>query len=160
MKPTNPSLPRRIAGVCAIALAVSVVAYLIWRAQSTSQTGRSVGDVLPIDGSAVANVMQSGESATPVYLPSSKQASPGTLRYLIGAPRRYHWHHAIATKGQFNFANLSPLMDLLFGTYHDPKHMPAEVGIVEPFARNYVAALAEPLLPRKLLSRWASWHWR
>ena len=84
-----------------------------------------------------------------IFIHSNTTLSPGPLRYLIGAPRLHHWHHAIETKGQVNFANLSPLMDLLFGTYHDPGRMPRRVGIAEPFRRNYVAALLEPLLPRR-----------
>lgn len=46
-------------------------------------------------------------------------------------------------------------MDLMFGTYYDPRRMPARVGIEEPFPRNYVAALVEPMLPRWLF-RWRS----
>lgn len=84
-----------------------------------------------------------------IFIHSNTTLSPGPLRYLIGAPRLHHWHHAVETRGQVNFANLSPLMDLLFGTYHDPKRMPEKVGIDEPFARNYAMALFEPLLPRR-----------
>jgi hypothetical protein len=46
------------------------------------------------------------------------------------------------------------LMDLMFGTYYDPRGMPARVGIEEPFPCNYVAALVEPMVPR-----W-SFRWR
>lgn len=89
-----------------------------------------------------------------IFIHSNTTLSPGPLRYLIGAPRLHHWHHAIAQRGQVNFANLSPLMDLMFGTYYDPRRMPKEVGIGEPFERNYVAALAAPMLPR----RWRFWR--
>tara|TARA_R110002072_G_scaffold4174_1_gene29379 strand:+ start:84942 stop:85724 length:783 start_codon:yes stop_codon:yes gene_type:complete len=89
-----------------------------------------------------------------IFIHSNTTLSPGPLRYLVGAPRLHHWHHAIATKGQVNFANLSPLMDLLFGTYYDPRRMPERVGIEEPFARNYVAALVEPMVPK----RWQFWR--
>lgn len=89
-----------------------------------------------------------------IFIHSNTTLSPGPLRYLLGAPRLHHWHHAIETKGQVNFANLSPLMDLLFGTYYDPRRMPERVGIEEPFARNYVAALVEPMLPK----RWHFWR--
>lgn len=89
-----------------------------------------------------------------IFIHSNTTLSPGPLRYVIGAPRLHHWHHAIEKKGQVNFANLSPLMDLMFGTYYDPRRMPVQVGIQEPFARNYVAALVEPMLPR----RWQFWR--
>lgn len=86
-----------------------------------------------------------------IFIHSNTNVDPGPLRYLIGAPRLHHWHHAVSTRGMVNFANLSPLMDLLFGTYHDPRRMPKKVGITEPFERNYVAALITPLLPNR-------WH--
>ncbi|MFN3241818.1 MAG: sterol desaturase family protein [Planctomycetota bacterium] len=87
-----------------------------------------------------------------IFIHSNTNVDPGPLRYLIGAPRLHHWHHAIATRGMVNFANLSPLMDLAFGTYHDPRRMPKKVGIAEPFERNYITALLAPLLPRRRLA--------
>ncbi|MFK7741423.1 MAG: sterol desaturase family protein [Planctomycetota bacterium] len=91
-----------------------------------------------------------------IFIHSNTTLSPGPLRYLIGAPRLHHWHHALATRGQVNFANLSPLMDLLFGTYHDSKRMPDAVGVDEPFERNYARALLVPMVPEQWLSRRAS----
>jgi sterol desaturase/sphingolipid hydroxylase (fatty acid hydroxylase superfamily) len=84
-----------------------------------------------------------------IFIHSNTALDPGPLRYLLGAPRLHHWHHAVATRGKVNYANLSPLMDLLFGTYHDPRRMPDAVGVDEPFARGYVRALLEPLLPQR-----------
>ena len=71
------------------------------------------------------------------------------LQALLGAPRLHHWHHALDGGGRVNFANLSPLMDVLFGTWHDPGTWPERVGIREPFARSYAGAMLEPLLPRR-----------
>ena len=71
------------------------------------------------------------------------------LRVLLGAPRLHHWHHAIEGGGRVNFANLSPLLDVLFGTWHDPGRMPDRIGLTEPFARSYLGALVEPLLPQR-----------
>ena len=88
-----------------------------------------------------------------IFIHSNTTLDPGPLRYLLGAPRLHHWHHAIATRGQVNFANLSPLMDLLFGTYHDPRRMPDRVGIDEQHQRGYVGALVEPLVPQRWLRR-------
>ncbi|MCR9248341.1 MAG: sterol desaturase family protein [bacterium] len=91
-----------------------------------------------------------------IYIHSNCSLTPGPLRYLIGAPRLHHWHHAIEARGQVNFANLSPLMDLMFGTYHDPGHMPARVGIGEPAPKGYVSQLVDPLLPGVLRKRLAT----
>lgn len=90
-----------------------------------------------------------------VFIHSNCTLSPGPLRVLLGAPRLHHWHHAIEGGGRVNFANLSPLMDVLFGTWHDPGRMPERIGIAEPFARGYVGALVEPLLPRRVPGRGA-----
>lgn len=85
-----------------------------------------------------------------IYIHSNVSLTPGPLRYLIGAPRLHHWHHAIDGTGHRNYANLSPLMDLMFGTYYDPGHMPARVGITEPHARGYFGQLLDPMLPARL----------
>ncbi|MCA9322254.1 MAG: sterol desaturase family protein [Planctomycetes bacterium] len=83
-----------------------------------------------------------------IYIHSNSSLDPGPLRYLLGAPRLHHWHHERSIGGRVNFANLSPLMDLLFGTYHDPRHMPEHYGLDEPISHNYVAQIIDPLLPR------------
>lgn len=84
-----------------------------------------------------------------VFIHSNCRLTPGPLRFLLGAPRLHHWHHAIDGGGRVNFANLSPLMDLCFGTYHDPGHFPGRLGIDEPHRRGYVGALLEPLVPAR-----------
>lgn len=83
-----------------------------------------------------------------IYIHSNVRLPLGPLRMLIGAPELHHWHHA---KERFsgNYANLSPLMDLLFGTYRHPDHEPVELGLVEPFPRSYLGQLIHPILPRK-----------
>lgn len=88
-----------------------------------------------------------------VYIHSNVALTPGPLRYLIGAPRLHHWHHAITHSGRVNFANLSPLMDLMFGTFHDPGHMPRQYGVPDRVSHNYFAQLIEPFRPRKARGR-------
>ncbi|MDF1702155.1 MAG: sterol desaturase family protein [Planctomycetota bacterium] len=82
-----------------------------------------------------------------IYIHSNVALEPGPLRYLLGSPRLHHWHHEIDRGGRVNFANLSPLMDLLFGTYYDPGHMPERYGIPADVSHNYVVQLVDPLLP-------------
>ncbi|MEN8678719.1 MAG: hypothetical protein ABF391_01605, partial [Akkermansiaceae bacterium] len=48
-----------------------------------------------------------------------------------------------------NYANISPLMDLLFGTYRCPEHEPEAFGIHEPIPRTYWGQLIYPMLPRR-----------
>lgn len=75
-----------------------------------------------------------------VYIHSNVRLPIGPLRWFIGAPELHHWHH---DKNQHagNYANLSPLMDILFGTYTCPDHEPEAFGIVEPTSDNYVGQL-------------------
>lgn len=80
-----------------------------------------------------------------LYIHSNVALTPGPLRYLLGAPRLHHWHHEFEHCGRVNFANLSPLMDLAFGTFHDPGTMPKRYGIRESAPRGYVAQLVAPL---------------
>lgn len=84
-----------------------------------------------------------------IYIHSNTSLTPGPLRYLIGAPRLHHWHHEKERGGRVNFANLSPLMDLMFGTYHDPGHMPKRYGIEEDASHNYFVQLVAPLRLRR-----------
>ena len=84
-----------------------------------------------------------------LYIHSNVRLDPGPLRYLLGSPRLHHWHHDLARGGRVNFANLSPLMDLLFGTYYDPRHMPERYGIPDTVSHGYVAQMIAPLLPRR-----------
>jgi hypothetical protein len=66
----------------------------------------------------------------------------------VGAPELHHWHHDRA-RDAGNYANISPLMDVLFGTYRCPDHEPEHFGINEPCPRSYLSHLVRPLLPRK-----------
>ncbi len=83
-----------------------------------------------------------------IYIHSNVKLPIGPLRVLIGAPELHHWHHA---RDRFagNYANLSPIMDWVFGTYRHPGHEPDQFGIKEPFPKSYAAQLLHPLLPRK-----------
>jgi len=91
-----------------------------------------------------------------LYIHSNCSLTPGPLRYVLGAPRLHHWHHELERGGRVNFANLSPLMDLLFGTFYDPGHMPERYGIGQPVRRPYVWQLVDPLLPERVARRLAN----
>lgn len=82
-----------------------------------------------------------------LYIHSNIALSPGPLRYLLGSSRLHHWHHDLGTGGRYNYANLSPLMDLMFGTFYDPRRMPEEYGIEDEVHHNYFRQLLDPLLP-------------
>jgi sterol desaturase/sphingolipid hydroxylase (fatty acid hydroxylase superfamily) len=82
-----------------------------------------------------------------IYIHSNVRLPIGPLRMLIGAPELHHWHHD-RDRDAGNYANISPLMDLLFGTYRCPDHEPEIFGIKEPIARSYLGQMLHPFLLR------------
>lgn len=83
-----------------------------------------------------------------IYIHSNVRLPIGKLKMLIGAPELHHWHHD-KERDRGNYANLSPLMDILFGTYTCPPHEPEEFGVKEKTPDNYAGQLLEPIVGRK-----------
>jgi sterol desaturase/sphingolipid hydroxylase (fatty acid hydroxylase superfamily) len=83
-----------------------------------------------------------------IYIHSNVRLPIGPLRMLIGAPELHHWHHD-RDRDAGNYANISPLMDILFGTYRCPDHEPEHFGLNEPTPKTYLGHMIRPLLPRK-----------
>lgn len=81
-----------------------------------------------------------------IYIHSNVRLPLGPLRIFIGAPELHHWHHDRA-RNAGNYANISPLMDILFGTYRCPDHEPEAFGISEPIQRSYLGQLIHPFKP-------------
>jgi sterol desaturase/sphingolipid hydroxylase (fatty acid hydroxylase superfamily) len=84
------------------------------------------------------------------FIHSNTNFGLGAFKYILGSPRLHHWHHDINNNSNCNYANLMPVMDVIFGTFYDPGKMPAKYGIKEPFPRNYFLQILTPLLPEKL----------
>lgn len=82
-----------------------------------------------------------------IYIHSNVRLPIGPVRMLIGSPELHHWHHD-RDRDAGNYANISPLMDLLFGTYRCPDHEPERFGIHEPTPASYLGFLVQPLLPK------------
>lgn len=81
-----------------------------------------------------------------IYIHSNVRLPIGKLKILIGAPELHHWHHD-KERDRGNYANISPLMDIIFGTYVCPPHEPENFGIKETFPKNYIGQLIKPLIP-------------
>jgi sterol desaturase/sphingolipid hydroxylase (fatty acid hydroxylase superfamily) len=92
-----------------------------------------------------------------IYIHSNVRLSIGPLRMLIGAPELHHWHHD-RDRDAGNYANISPLMDILFGTYRCPDHEPESFGIYEKSPRTYLGHMIEPLLPKRRAAYKAKAH--
>src|SRR5262245_34183732 len=83
-----------------------------------------------------------------IYIHSNVRLPIGSLRMILGAPELHHWHHD-RNRDAGNYANISPLMDILFGTYRCPDHEPERFGINEPTPSTYLGYMVQPLLPRQ-----------
>lgn len=78
-----------------------------------------------------------------IYIHSNVRLPIGPLRLLIGAPELHHWHHD-KDRNAGNYANISPIMDVLFGTYTCPDHEPEAVGVHEPMPKTYLGHMLHP----------------
>jgi len=78
-----------------------------------------------------------------IFIHSNVRLPIGPLRILIGAPELHHWHHDRA-RDAGNYANLSPIMDLVFGTYRCPDHEPEAFGVHETIPKTYLGQLLHP----------------
>jgi sterol desaturase/sphingolipid hydroxylase (fatty acid hydroxylase superfamily) len=68
----------------------------------------------------------------------------GPLKWLLGSPQLHHFHHARA-RPSYNFANVAPFLDVVFGTHHDPgPDAVYALGTDEVSARSYMGHLAAP----------------
>jgi sterol desaturase/sphingolipid hydroxylase (fatty acid hydroxylase superfamily) len=83
-----------------------------------------------------------------VYIHSNVRLPIGPLRMLVGAPELHHWHHD-RDRDAGNYANISPLMDVIFGTYRCPGHEPEAFGVREPMPRGYLAQMMYPFFPAR-----------
>src|SRR5215831_16991218 len=81
-----------------------------------------------------------------IYIHSNVRLPIGPLRALVGAPELHHWHHSREREAG-NYANISPIMDLLFGTYRCPPHEPEAFGISQPIPMSYIGQLLHPFRP-------------
>lgn len=83
-----------------------------------------------------------------IYIHSNVRLPMGPLKMLVGAPQLHHWHHD-KSRDAGNYANISPLMDLLFGTYRCPDHEPESFGLAEPISSSYLGQMLDPLRPKR-----------
>src|SRR5438128_1611005 len=78
-----------------------------------------------------------------IYIHSNVRLPIGPLRVLLGSPETHHWHHD-RDRDAGNYANVSPLMDILFGTYRCPDHEPEHFGLHEPPPSTYLGHMVHP----------------
>ncbi|WP_198658949.1 sterol desaturase family protein [Winogradskyella tangerina] len=87
-----------------------------------------------------------------IYIHSNVRLPIGPLRILIGAPELHHWHHDLDRRAG-NYANISPIMDVIFGTYKCLDKEPEKFGIKEESPKTYLGQLVEPMLPKQVWNK-------
>lgn len=90
-----------------------------------------------------------------IYIHSNVRLNIGIVKKIIGSPDLHHWHHD-RERDRGNYANISPLMDIVFGTYICPDTEPEEFGIKEKFPTTYIGQLLKPILPNVIWNQLAS----
>jgi sterol desaturase/sphingolipid hydroxylase (fatty acid hydroxylase superfamily) len=83
-----------------------------------------------------------------IFLHSNVRLPLGPIRMLIGSPELHHWHHS-RERESGNYANISPLMDVIFGTYNCPDHDPDAFGLGESYPSSYLGQLLHPFRRRR-----------
>jgi sterol desaturase/sphingolipid hydroxylase (fatty acid hydroxylase superfamily) len=70
----------------------------------------------------------------------------GPLRYVLASPAFHRWHHTSEERGlDRNFANLFPVWDLVFGTFHLPVgEQPSAFGVGDAVPSGFLGQLAWP----------------
>lgn len=84
-----------------------------------------------------------------IYIHSNVRLNIGVIKKIIGSPELHHWHHD-KERDRGNYANTSPLMDIIFGTYVCPDHEPQQFGIKENFSTTYIGQILQPILPYRI----------
>ena len=82
-----------------------------------------------------------------LFIHSNTAIRIGPLKYVLGAPQLHHWHHDLDRGHTCNFANLMPVMDVIFGTFHDPGPEPEVYGVPDDVPHGYFGQLLYPLMP-------------
>ena len=74
----------------------------------------------------------------------------GPLEPVIASPTFHRWHHSDERAARdTNFSPLLPVFDRVFGTFRQPRDLPASYGSDAPVPTGYVGQLAFPFRPRR-----------
>jgi sterol desaturase/sphingolipid hydroxylase (fatty acid hydroxylase superfamily) len=85
-------------------------------------------------------------SAQSVIIHANIALNFGWLRYVLVTPQFHHWHHASDEEAiDRNYCAHTPLMDMIFGTYHLPRdRWPREYGTVKPIPGGFTRQFLYP----------------
>lgn len=88
-----------------------------------------------------------------LFIHSNVNIRLGFLEILFGSPHLHHWHHDLERQGKCNYANLSPIMDLIFGSYYSPKEAASKFGIQDKISHSYFRQMIDPILPQSFFNK-------
>lgn len=100
--------------------------------------------ILGFDVTAIASVI-AFRGIWSIFIHSNIKLNIGFIKKIIGSPDLHHWHHS-KERDVGNYANISPLMDLMFGTYHCPEESPENYGLNESYEHNYFSQIIKPFM--------------
>lgn len=109
-----------------------------------------LGVASPLTGGTTAALIVIVATTWGFFIHSNVRWRLGPLEWLIATPAFHHWHHTKSGLRDRNFASMLPIMDMIFGTYHNPRHeRPPAYGIDTELPDSLVGQLLYPLLPEQ-----------
>lgn len=105
------------------------------------------------------------EEAVQIYMPvvalqallvhSNIRLALGPLRYVLTTPQVHHWHHSSQNEAlDRNFAVTFSIIDVVFGTFHCPRHWPERYGLHrERISSSFLRQLLYPFIGQFRKSR-------
>lgn len=107
-----------------------------------------LGVASPLTGGFVAALIVIVATLWGFFIHANVRWRLGPLERLIATPAFHHWHHARSALRDCNYASMLPVMDMIFGTYHNPRNeRPPAYGIDGMLPPSLAAQLVYPLLP-------------
>lgn len=75
----------------------------------------------------------------------------GPFKYIFASPVFHRWHHVAEGEGlDKNFAPTFPLLDIIFGTFYMPEHMPDKYGIANSdIPESFLGQMIHPFKKNK-----------
>lgn len=74
----------------------------------------------------------------------------GPFEWILATPSFHHWHHTYDGPIDRNYSSMVPLLDLIFGTYHNPKgEWPERYGTETQVSPHIADQLLDPIFPPK-----------
>ena len=70
------------------------------------------------------------------------------LDRIVSTPAFHHWHHSndFVPNSNRNYASLFPVVDVIFGSYFLPEHLPEQYGISERLPQSMARQFVQPIL--------------